>query len=161
MVWQIVNKVDTESAKKVPLWVRTPFVEMQGLYTPESAEEFKDFGKDKGIDMKAMIETVDYTANMKSPRVIKTHLPFEMLPPNLLDTCKVIFVSRNPKDCCVSFYHHHGNFPEYQWKGDFQDFAKLFIEGKTEYGGYWPMLKVIDKHKVSNILLHRPVKRKG
>ena len=25
----------------------------------------------------------------KSPRLIKTHYPFEFLPPNLLETCKV------------------------------------------------------------------------
>ena len=47
--------------------------------------------------------------NVTSPRVIKTHLPFEFLPPKLLDTCKVIFVGRNPKDVCVSFYHMHNN----------------------------------------------------
>merc|ERR1712106_376233 len=52
--------------------------------------------------------------NAPSPRVIKTHLPFEFLPPKLLDTCKVIFVGRNPKDVCVSSYHHHGLFPHYK-----------------------------------------------
>ena len=36
--------------------------------------------------------------------MIKTHLTFEMLPPALLDTCKVVYVCRNPKDTVVSFY---------------------------------------------------------
>ena len=31
MVWQIVNKVDTEKARQTPLFVRTPFLEMEGL----------------------------------------------------------------------------------------------------------------------------------
>ena len=38
------------------------------------------------------------------PRVIKSHLTFEMLPPKLLETCKVVYVCRNPKDTIVSFY---------------------------------------------------------
>ena len=36
--------------------------------------------------------------------MIKSHLTFEMLPPALLDTCKVVYVCRNPKDTVVSFY---------------------------------------------------------
>ena len=104
-------------------------------------------------DISAMTDSVNHAANLKSPRVIKSHLPFEMLPPNLLDTCKVIFVSRNPKDCCVSYYHHYGNFPGYAWNGNFQDFAKMFIEGKTEYGGYWTMLKVYMKYNQLLLLI--------
>ena len=146
MVWQIVNKVDTEMAKKVGLWVRSPFLEMEGLYTPEHIEMYREYAKEKGIEgMEAMIETVKHAANLKSPRVIKTHLPFEFLPKNLLDTCKVIFVCRNPKDTCVSFYHHYNNFPEYQFKGSFQEFAQMFLDGTTEYGSYWTMLKVFLK----------------
>ena len=144
MVWQIVNKVDTETAKKVPLFIRTPFIEMEGLYTPKNIEEAYEFAKKNGIEgMESMIETVKFTKELPGPRVIKTHLPFEFLPPKLLDTCKVIFVCRNPKDACVSFYHHHHNFRKYKFKGNFEEFAKCYREGNLEYGSYWTMLKVI------------------
>ena len=143
MVWQIVNKVDTEKARKIPLWVRSPFIEMEGLFREGDGEAFRVHAQENGIEgYEAMIETVKYSALAPSPRVIKTHLPIDMLPPKLLDTCKVIFVCRNPKDTCVSFYHHYNNFPEYQFKGDFKDFAQLFIDGHLEMGSYWTMLKV-------------------
>ena len=76
----------------------------------------------------------------------RKHLPFEMLPPNLLDTCKVIFVSRNPKDTCVSYFHHAKNIEESMENGEFigtfADFAETFLDGNCAYGSYWTMLKV-------------------
>ena len=141
MVWQIVNKVETENSKKIPLWCRSPFVEMEGLMSMEQKEELKTMESEKGISLDWMIESVKFTAELPSPRVIKTHLPFEFLPAKLLDTCKVIFVGRNPKDTCVSYYHHHFNFDEYQMQGEFSDFARIFLEGITEYGSYWTMLE--------------------
>merc|ERR1712024_171097 len=95
----------------------------------------------------AMIKTVEHAENLQSPRVIKSHLPLEMLPPNLVDTCKVIFVCRTPKDCCVSYYNHHLTIPDYHFKGMFSDFAKLFLEGSLEFGNYWTMLKTAWKYK--------------
>ena len=32
--------------------------------------------------------------------------------------------------------------PGYNFDGDFEFFAKSFVEGNTEYGSYWTMLKV-------------------
>ena len=55
----------------------------------------------------------------------------------------VIYVCRNPKDCCVSYFHHYQLFEEgYKFKGNFADFAGLFLEGALEYGPYWDHLKV-------------------
>ena len=53
---------------------------------------------EEGFSVDWMIDSVEFTAKLPSPRVIKSHLPFEFLPPKLLDTCKDIYVGRNPKD---------------------------------------------------------------
>ena len=143
MVWQIVNKVDTEIAKKVTIWARSPFIEVEGLRSKLK----------QGFSVDWMIDSVEFTAKLPSPRVIKSHLPFEFLPPKLLDTCKVIYVGRNPKDTCVSYYHHHLSIKEeYKLEGSFSDFANIYLQGILEYGSYWTMLKV----KTSIFLRHSP-----
>ena len=41
------------------------------------------------------------------PRIIKTHLAYEMLPSGVRDeSVKIIYVTRNPRDAVVSFYNH-------------------------------------------------------
>ena len=77
-----------------------------------------------------------------SCRVIKTHLPLGMLPPHLLDTCKVVFVSRNPMDCCVSFFHHERLVQGQGFKGNIDDYAELFRRGKNPTGDYFSHLMV-------------------
>ena len=89
-----------------------------------------------------------------SPRIIKTHLPLELLPPKLLQTCKVIYVARNPIDICVSYYNHmktSSGVQRYDYDGTFEDFSKAFMNGTVESGSYWTMLKV----KRFAILIHR------
>ncbi|GBM55507.1 Sulfotransferase family cytosolic 1B member 1, partial [Araneus ventricosus] len=73
---------------------------------------------------------------MKRPGTIKFHLPFHMTPWS--PEAKYIFVARNPKDCCVSFYHHTKNASAYGFAdGEFGDFLELFINGETDFGDYF------------------------
>ena len=66
-----------------------------------------------------------------------------MLPPNLLESgCKVIYVCRNPKDTCVSYYHH-SRLVSPNLEDTFHHFEATFMEGKLQYGSYWYHLKVI------------------
>jgi len=65
-----------------------------------------------------------------------------MLPPDLFSTCKVIFVSRNPKDCCVSYFHHEKLIPFQGYTGDFDSYTRLFKEGKVIFGDYWYQFEV-------------------
>jgi hypothetical protein len=41
---------------------------------------------------------------IRDPRVFKTHCTYEQTPG--VDTASIILSSRDPRDCCVSYYHH-------------------------------------------------------
>ncbi|XP_038068757.1 sulfotransferase 1A1-like [Patiria miniata] len=64
-----------------------------------------------------------------SPRLIKTHLPSCMLPEQMLTKApRIIYVSRNPKDVAVSYYHWHRSayfLPGYDsWDVFFEEFIR-------------------------------------
>ncbi|XP_037575980.1 sulfotransferase 1C4 [Dermacentor silvarum] len=70
------------------------------------------------------------------PRVLKTHLPFHMNPYS--PDAKYIYITRNPYDCCVSFYYHTRNNPPYQFgEGTFEEFFELFLQGRVDFGDYF------------------------
>ncbi|KAG8175102.1 hypothetical protein JTE90_014683 [Oedothorax gibbosus] len=83
---------------------------------------------------------------MKRPGAIKLHLPFRVTPWS--DKAKYIFVTRNPKDCCVSFYHHTKNVFAYMFQnGEFDDYFELFMEGKVDFGDYYDTLLSWYEHR--------------
>ncbi|KAG0718795.1 Sulfotransferase 1A4 [Chionoecetes opilio] len=83
---------------------------------------------------------------IKEPRTIKTHLPFSLVTPSLLDTCKVsndkqwqldvnppearwalvVYVARNPKDMVVSYHHHSRIINLHGFDGTLDDFVQYF-----------------------------------
>ncbi len=74
---------------------------------------------------------------MKSRRIFKTHLPYCLLPPKLLDNCKVVTCLRNPKDTLVSLYHYYKLYNQDGPGGDFEEFFDLFMDGLVVYAPYW------------------------
>ena len=85
-------------------------------------------------DMKEaqMLELADpkSSENLSSPRVFNTHLRFRHLPKDMISrSCKMIYVTRNPKDMAVSRYMHNvkGNVG---YKGTFSDYLPLYLDGK-------------------------------
>ncbi|GFX99625.1 sulfotransferase 1C2 [Trichonephila clavipes] len=100
-------------------FMETPFLEMTGAKIAES---------------------------MKRPGAIKLHLPHHLTPWS--PDSKYIFVARNPKDCCVSFYHHTERTPGYRFQGgEFDDYFELFINGEVDFGDYFDTLLSWYEHR--------------
>ena len=73
----------------------------------------------------------------EEPRFIKTHIPFSLLPSDLLSTAKVVYVARNPKDTMVSYFHHHKLFKRINFIGDLKSFSKRFQKGQVNNSPYF------------------------
>lgn len=89
---------------------------------------------------------------MPRPGAIKTHLPFSKQPYS--PQAKYVYVSRNPYDCCVSYYYHCKSFPTYQFADHtFDEFFDMFVEGKVEYGDYFDhQISWYDHRNDANVL---------
>ncbi|KAG8239789.1 hypothetical protein J437_LFUL019425, partial [Ladona fulva] len=76
-------------------------------------------------------------AAMESPRHFRTHLPLSLLPPNLLDTCKVVYVARNPKDVAVSYYNLNSLMEDLPQEADFSKYWELFQKDLLMWTPFW------------------------
>ena len=50
---------------------------------------------------------------------------------------KMVIVSRNPKDACISMYHHTMNLPLSGFDGGLNEFVPLFLDGKVTCNHFW------------------------
>uniref|UniRef100_A0A183BXL0 Sulfotransfer_1 domain-containing protein n=1 Tax=Globodera pallida TaxID=36090 RepID=A0A183BXL0_GLOPA len=117
----------------------------------------KEYGPRQGTELcvtSPMIERVGaaFCDSLKYPRLLKTHFSWSNLPKQCPQESpataiaspqpKYIFAVRNPKDCCVSYFHHNRNFKLYDWTdGQFDDFFELFMHGQLAFGDYFEHLR--------------------
>lgn len=92
---------------------------------------------------------------MEARRIIKTHLPWHLLPEQLKNNpdIKVVYTMRNPKDQIVSFYHycllaHHLNC-------SFEEFVEVFLADKMVYGSSAEHMIEFYKRRSENVLIVR------
>ena len=134
-----------EDIDKIPHIVRSPFLEFQvlnGFPRPKDVDP-NELGFEEKMKYLSFFDSVTLAETAPSPRIIKTHLPFDLLPPDLLDKAKVVYVIRNPGDCCASYFHHVQVMNSmYKFKGDFSDFAKMFMSGEVGFGSYFSHVEV-------------------
>ena len=63
-------------------------------------------------------------SRLHSPRVFKTHLPLTQLP----STARFIYLLRDPKDSCVSFFYHQISLEG--MRVPLRDFVERFVDGR-------------------------------
>ncbi|XP_031330695.1 sulfotransferase family cytosolic 1B member 1-like, partial [Photinus pyralis] len=83
-------------------------------------------------------DSVKKLNRLADPRVIKTHLPFSLLPRRTReggDIPKIIYIMRNPKDVFISYYHY--SRAALGWRASKEELAKVFMGGPIFYGPYW------------------------
>ncbi|XP_038215329.1 sulfotransferase family cytosolic 1B member 1-like [Zerene cesonia] len=134
LVWLVKNDLDFESAKETPLTFRFPYLDISILMHPVLLKPIIEdsIANPSKFHLAEMAKPgVVKVANLKSPRFIKSHLPLSLLPPGLLDTAKVVYVARDPRDAAVSFYYlskTFGGAPK-----DFKTYWNYFIRGLHHY----------------------------
>ncbi|XP_077998706.1 sulfotransferase 1E1-like [Glandiceps talaboti] len=86
---------------------------------------------------KALAEQIDA---MPSPRLFRSHFPYEVMRPQTgfkERKVKVIYIARNPKDLCVSWYYFGQEFVKGTWAAaNWDETVPQFVEGKVYAGPY-------------------------
>ncbi|KAL1425392.1 hypothetical protein MTO96_019188 [Rhipicephalus appendiculatus] len=69
-------------------------------------------------------------------RILRSHLPYHKMRINPM--AKYIYVTRNPKDCCVAMFHYIKHMNIYRFKeGQWDNFFEWFIRGRICYNDYF------------------------
>ncbi|XP_018573037.1 sulfotransferase 4A1-like [Anoplophora glabripennis] len=144
MIWLIGNNLDFDTAKNTLQHYRAPILE-----TYSAIHEYIDVFKEKFTD------SLDYINNLPSPRYIKTHLRSCLLPTELHKVKpKIIYVLRNPKDVCISYFHLTKCV--YNIDIHFESFCELFLNDAVAYGGLFDhYFDFWNRRHESNILVLR------
>ena len=129
IVWCIMNKCNIEEAKKTLLNERIPFIDMAVL-----AAFAGNIEKELGMSSEKWLDKIE---SLPSLKILKSHLPFDLLPPRLLDECKIIMCMRNPKDTVVSAFHHEKLLKMFGFNGNFQTYFDLFLKNLPCYSSYF------------------------
>ena len=131
LVWLIQNDCNFEEAKLIPIDKRFPFLDRPPLL---------DFMREE-LPPSKQDDILKMAEDMPSPRLIKSHFPFCLLPDNLMEKSKVVICLRNPKDTVVSFYHHEKLLKSHGYTGDFPTYFNLFMDNLVMYSPYFEYVK--------------------
>ena len=134
LVWLVHNDCNFEKATSAPLDQRSIFMEF-----PLLVDKFRKVTDKFPASMKGdLFQMMD---NMPSPRFLRSHLHFCLLPDDLLDKSKVVMCLRNPKDTVVSFYHHEKLIKCHGYVGDFPTYFDFFMDNLLMYCSYFDYVK--------------------
>ncbi|XP_061665776.1 sulfotransferase 1 family member D1-like [Syngnathoides biaculeatus] len=118
----LLNNGDAEACRRAPTPARSPFLEICNiLHLPSGLE---------------------LLSKMAPPRIIKTHLPFQLVPAGFWEKkCKAIYVARNAKDNVVSYYHFDRMNMTQPEPGPWEGYIHKFMRGELSWGSWYDHVK--------------------
>nr|XP_057918642.1 sulfotransferase 1C1-like [Doryrhamphus excisus] len=118
----LLHSGDSETCKRAPTPIRMPFLENTAR-----------IGMPSGLDL---------LKAMEPPRVIKTHLPFHLVPKGFWENkCKVIYVARNAKDNLVSYFYFDQMNLTHPDPGPWEGYIQKFMHGQLPWGSWYDHVK--------------------
>lgn len=118
----LLHNGDAEACKRAPTPVRSPFLE---IFAP-----------------KPIPSGLDLLKKMDPPRMIKTHLPFQLVPLGFWENkCKTIYVARNAKDNLVSYFHFDRMNQTQPEPGPWEGYINKFMRGELAWGSWYDHVK--------------------
>uniref|UniRef100_A0A8C6UH34 Sulfotransferase n=1 Tax=Neogobius melanostomus TaxID=47308 RepID=A0A8C6UH34_9GOBI len=118
----LLHNGDSEACKRAPTPVRSPFLE---IFSP-----------------KPIPSGLDLLEKMDPPRMIKTHLPFHLVPLGFWENkCKTIYVARNAKDNMVSYFHFDRMNQTQPEPGPWECYVNKFMQGELGWGSWYDHVK--------------------
>lgn len=148
ILWLLSNNLDYEKAHSIVQQVRSPTLELTSLFA-------EDKNKSDWMDqLMGSTNSIDFIDRMQGRRLIKTHLPWHMLPEQMKTNAdiKIVYTMRNPKDQAVSYYHYC--LLAHQINCSFDEFIEVFLANKMVYGSSSQhMIDFYKRRHQSNILL--------
>jgi len=149
-VWSLLNIEDLKKGKDlsltVPQVVRCPLIESYCCMNKKILEAAKAPSHDDETS-ETLEDPVETLNKMEGRRLIKSHLPLNFLPPDLLDKNKVIYVARNPRDAAVSWHFFDKIVPMSLFTGSFKKWMDWMISGKYVYSDWFQHFNSFWKQK--------------
>lgn len=90
-------------------------------------EEHEGIAENQNMIRAISVPGYEFIPHIMEQRFIKTHLPFSLMPPSIMnEKAKIIYVARNPKDVIVSYYHLSRLYRTTGYVNDFETFWDYF-----------------------------------
>lgn len=97
-----------------------------------------------------------YLEDARDPRIFASHMPYDMAVGGdpAQSPCKYIYIARNPKDVCVSYYHFESKKSwSGKYTGDWEHWLNMFVNGQVQRGSWFDHVLGWWKHRDADNIL--------
>ncbi|XP_030623300.1 sulfotransferase family 1, cytosolic sulfotransferase 5 [Chanos chanos] len=131
----ILNQGDIKKCMRAPTDERMPFLEW--------------------TESDPTLSGITRLQKMDPPRVIKTHLPIQLVPHSFWKAgCKVIYMARNPKDTVVSYFHFDRMDLTQPEPGSWSEYLEKFMKGQLAWGSWYDHVKGYWRERENKAILY-------